>query len=249
MRLKGFFLLIAVIAATAALWPAAGSASNFKGVVVAKQRGALLVASPAGLVQAVTGRASIGSRIVLSGGHATVVGRASKAMIRGIVVRRIGTTLFLSSNRHLLAIHNRVGRRLADTTPAPTTTTPAPGAVVIADVAIANGQLEEDDEDVIGHVNAGTISVQATVKAVAAGSVTLDVQGQTLTVPLPAGLTLPASLVGQTVTISLSLANDDDANDDNDDEDHHGGDHHGGDDHGGDDHGGGHHGGDGGGDD
>ena len=242
MRLKGFFLLIAVIAATAALWPAAGSASNFKGIVVAKQRGALLVASPAGLVRAVSGRASIGSRIVLSGGHATVVGRASKAMIRGIVVRRIGTTLFLSSNTHLLAIHNRVGRRLADTTPAPTTA-PAPGAVVVTDVAIANGQLEEDDEDVIGHVNAGTISVQATVKAVAAGSVVLDVQGQTLTVPLPAGLTLPASLVGQTVTISLSLANDDDANDDDD------GEHHGGDDHGGDDHGGGHHGGDGGGDD
>ena len=243
MGFKGFFLLIAVIAATAALWPAAGSASNFKGIVVAKQRGALLVASPAGLVRAIIGQASIGSRIVSSGGHATVVGRASNAHIRGIVVRRIGTTLFLSSNRHLLAIHNRVVRRLADTTPAPTTTTPAttapaPGAVVVTDVAIANGQLEEEDEDVVGQVDANTISVQATVKAVAAGSVTLDVQGQTLTVPLPAGLALPASLVGQTVTISLSLANDDNANDD-DDGDHHGGD----------DHGGGHHGGDGGGDD
>jgi hypothetical protein len=222
MRLKGVLLLVALTAATAALWPAAGGAGNFKGIVVAKQRGALLVASPSGLVRAMTGGASIGSRVVLSGGHAIVVGRASKAVIRGIVVRRIGTTLFLSSNRHLLAIPNRVGRRLADSRPAPTTAAAAPGAVVTTDVSIANGRLEEDDEDEVGQVDANSISVQATVKAVAAGLVTLDVQGQTLTVPLPAGLTLPASIVGQTVTISLSLARDDDDDDGEHDGDHHG---------------------------
>jgi hypothetical protein len=237
MRFKGFFLLIAVTVATAALWPAAGSAGSFKGIVVAKQHGALLVASPSGLVKALTGHASIGSRVVSSGGHAIVVGHATKAHIRGIVVRRVGTTLFLSSNRNLLAIHNRVARRLADTTPVPTTptaatpTTPAPGAVVTTDVSIANGALEEDDENEVGQVNANSITVTATVKAVAAGLVTLDVQGQTLTVPLPAGLTLPASIVGQTVTVQLSLASDNNNS--------------GGDDHGG----GGHHGGDGGGDD
>jgi len=214
MRLKGFLLLIAVAAATAALWPAAGSAGNFKGIVVANQRGALLVASPAGLVRAVTGRASIGSRVVLSGGHATVVGRASKATIRGIVVRRIGKTLILSSNRHLLAIHNRVARSVAGT--ASTTTAPAPGAVVTAQVTIANGDLEEDDEQEVGQVNAGSIMVSAVVKTVGQGTVTLDVQGQILTVPLPSGLTLPASLVGQTVTLSLSLGNDEDQGDSDD---------------------------------
>ena len=62
--------------------------------------------------------------------------------------------------------------------------------------------------------------MQATIKAVGAGTVTLDVQGQSLTVPLPAGLTLPASLVGQTVTINLSLANDDDQGDDDQGGDH-----------------------------
>jgi hypothetical protein len=217
MTLRRVSILIALTAATAAFSPAAGSAGTFKGIVVAKQHGALLVASPAGLVRAVTGRASIGARVVLIGGRATVVGRASKVQIRGIVVRRIGTTLFLSSNRHLLAIHNRVGRRLAaDTVSA---IAPAPGAIVTTSVSIAKGELEEDDEDEVGQINANSITVQATVKAVAAGSVTLDVQGQTLNVPLPAGLTLPASIVGQTVTISLSLANDDDENDDD-----HGGD-------------------------
>ena len=64
--------------------------------------------------------------------------------------------------------------------------------------------------------------MQATIAAVGVGTVTLNVQGQTLTVNLPAGLTLPASLVGQTVTITLSLKQDDNQGDDN------GGDHDGG---------------------
>jgi hypothetical protein len=222
MKFKGFLLLIAVTAATAALWPAAGSASNFKGVVVAKQRGALLVTSPAGLVRSVTGRASIGSRVVLSGGHATVVGHASKATIRGIVVRRIGTTLILSSNHHLVAIPNRVGRRLADTTPTPTTPITS-GTPVSAQVTFDNGDLEEVDEQELGQASSGSITVSAIVKTISAGTVTLDVQGQTLTVPLPAGLLLPASMVGQTVTLSLSLGNDDEQDGDNVDNSNSGG--------------------------
>jgi len=212
---KGLISILALAAATAAFWPAAGGASTFKGIVVARQHGALLVASPAGALRLVHARAAVGARIALTGHGAVVVGRATHATIRGIVVRRLGTTLILSSNRHLIAIPNRVGRRLADNAPPATTTTaPAPGAVVSTDVSIANGQLEEDDEDEVGQVAAGSISVLATIKAVAAGSVTLDIQGQSLTVPLPGGLTLPASVVGQTVTINLSLADDDQGDDD-----------------------------------
>jgi hypothetical protein len=46
--------------------------------------------------------------------------------------------------------------------------------------------------------------------------VTLSVNGQSLTVNLPAGLTLPASVVGQTVTFTVSLKGrgDDDQGDD-----------------------------------
>jgi hypothetical protein len=224
---KGLISVLALAAATAVFWPAAAGASTFKGIVVAKQHGALLVASPAGALRLVHARATVGARIALTADGAVVVGRATHATIRGIVVRRLGTTLILSSNRHLIAIPNRVGRRLADNAaPAAAATTPAPGAVVSTDVSIQNGQLEEDDEDEVGQVAAGSISVLATVKAVAAGSVTLDIQGQSLTVQLPGGLTLPASVVGQTVTISLSLADDDQGDDD--DGDHHG--HGGGDD-------------------
>ena len=210
--MKWLMSVLALAAATAALWPAAAGASTATGVVVAKQHGMLLVASPSGVLHAVHARASIGSRLALRGTTASVVGHASHAMIRGIVVRQLGTTLILSSNHHLIAIPNRVGRRLAgaSTAPAP----PAPGAVVTTNVSIANGTLEEDDETEVGQAASSSISVQATIKAVAAGSVTLDVQGQSVTVPLPGGLTLPATLVGQTVTINLSLGGTDDQGDD-----------------------------------
>lgn len=228
MKLKGFMLAAAVAAALTAFWPAAGSAATFRGVVVAQQRGSLLVAAPGGLVRAMSGRAAVGSRVVSTTHGLSVVGRATTAVIHGVVVRRIGTTLILSSNRHLLAVHH--ARVLAHVA-----TAPAPGAVISTTVGIANGVLNEQDEDEIGQVNANAIQVQAVVAAVGTGTVTLTVQGQMLVVPLPAGLTFPASIVGQTVTISLPLAaNDDDQGDDN------GGDHHDG---GGDD--GGHGGGDG----
>ena len=223
-KLQGFLLLAAVAAVGAALWPAAGGAATFTGIVVAKQRGTLLVASPTGLVRAVSGKAALGSRVVLGGGHATVVGRASQARVRGIVVRHIGTTLLISSNRHLLALHT--ARVLAGTTPG---TTPAPpGTIVSAQVGIANGQLDEQDETDVGQVSSNSISVQATIAAVAPGLVTLTVQGQTLTVPLPAGLTLPASLVGQTVTIQLSLGGADNQGDDDQGDNNSGGDNGGG---------------------
>jgi hypothetical protein len=220
--------LIVSVAAVIGVWPAASSAATFKGVVVAKQRGALLVASPAGLVRSATGSAAVGSRVVLSGGHATVVGRARTARIRGIVVRRVGTTMFVASNKHLIAI--RSARRLASvsTTPLPpiTTTidTPTIGTPVVSQVTIKdNGELDEDSSETVGQTTGGAIPIQAVVSAVGAGTVTLTVGTQTLTVPLPAGVTLP--VVGQTVSLSLSLSGqngqngDDESDDDNGDDD------------------------------
>jgi len=224
VKLRVVLLLIGVATAALALWPAGAGAANLRGIVVGKQHGMLLVATPSGVVQAIRGQASIGSR--LDAGR--IVGRAAKARIHGIVVKRIGTTMFLSSNRHLLVVHT--GRRIAAVAPTPTT----PGTVVNETVGVKpNGELEQEDEDDVGQVN-GNIAVQATITAVGNGTVTLSVNGQTLTVNLPGGLTLPATVVGQTVTLNVSLANNDD-NDDQGDDDH-GGDHHGG--HGGDDRGG-----------
>jgi len=226
MKLKGFLLGAAVAASLTAFWPAAGGAATFRGVVVAQQHGSLLVAMPGGLVRAVTGHATVGSRIVATTRGVSVVGRATTAVVHGIVVRRIGTTLILSSNRHLLAVHH--ARVLASA--ATTSAAPAPGAVVSTTVGIANGELNEVDEDELGEVNANSIQVQAVVAAVGTGTIALTVQGQLLVVPLPAGLTFPASVVGQTVTISLSLAGNGD--DQRGDDGHQGG-HDGGGDHGG----------------
>ncbi len=228
--MKHLTLIVAVAAALGA-WPAASSAATFHGVVVGTQHGALLVASPSGVIRSVSGSASIGSRVSLSGGHATVTGRARTARIRGIVVRRIGTTLFLSSNRHLVAVHT--GRRLAfasgGTLPPITTTTngttgtttPAPGAIVSSQVTIQNGELDESSSETVGQTNASNLQVQALVSAVGPGTVTLTVGTQTLTVPLPGGLTLPASMIGQTVTLTLSLngQNGDDNEGDSTDDD------------------------------
>lgn len=217
MRRTGFFVLVSAAAAIAAFWPAAGSAGTFRGVVVAKQGGSVLVASPSGAVTTLSGRAAVGARVAFANGRAVVVGHARTAHIRGIVVRRIGTTLILSSNRHLVAIHK--ARVLADTTPT-TPTTPGTGSIVNTTVSLANGELDEESEDQVGQANAGSLQVQAVVAQVGQGTITLNVQGQMLTVPLPAGLTLPASVVGQTVTVSLSLnGNDSQGSDDQGDDD------------------------------
>jgi hypothetical protein len=220
--------LICGVAAVIGVWPAASSAATFNGVVVAKQRGALLVATPAGVIRAVSGSAAIGSRVASSGGRVSVIGRAHTAHIRGIVVRRVGATMFLSSNRHLVAVHT--GTSTPGSTLPPITTTTSgtkttttgaqqPGAIVSSQVSIQNGELDEDSSQVVGQTNASDLPVQALVSAVGAGTVTLTVGTQTLTVPLPAGLTLPASIVGQTVTLSLSLngLNGDNNNNNNDD--------------------------------
>lgn len=202
MKLKSALLLIVLGALASA---ATANASSFRGVVVGKQHGLLLVATPSGAVQAIRGSAAIGSRLQGS----TVVGRATRARIHGIVVKHIGSTMILSSNHHLLAVHT--GRGLASNAPAPTNPNsiagPAPGSVVNTTVGVnGNGELDEENEDTVGQVS-GNIQVQATITAVGNGTVTLTVNGQAVTVNLPGGLTLPASLVGQTVTLNVSLDN------------------------------------------
>lgn len=210
-------LYITAIAVAAGVIPASASAgtATFKGVVVGHLRGAVLVSPSNGLVRAFTGHEAVGSRVEFVGGRLVVVGRSHTAVVRGIVVRRIGSTMFLSSNKHLVAIHT--GRRLAsasDTTPTPTTpsptapspTAPATGDNVSTQVTVGNnGQLDEQNEDDLGPSNDNSVQVQAVVAAVGAGTVTLTVNGQTLVMPLPAGLTLPSSFVGQTVTLNFSL--------------------------------------------
>ena len=196
-------VLLLAFAVVVAAWSSAASASPFRGVVVGKQRGGVLVASPGGAVRALGGHASVGAVVSMSGGRLAIVGRSHTAAVRGIVVRHIGPMMFLSSNRHLVVV--RTARRLASVSATPAT--PQPGDLVAAQVSIeSNGDLVETQQSNLGPTGSNTIQVQATVAAVGTGTVSLTVDGQTLDVPLPSGLTLPASLVGQTVTVTLELA-------------------------------------------
>ena len=197
-------------AVTAAVVPAAAWAGTFQGVVVSHQGTALAVAQPSGLVQTVhsTSRARVGAVVRVSGARVTVVGHARRARVHGVLVRKVGSTAFLA------AVHSG----------------PAPGTVVDATVAIGqSGQLTTQTATTGGQVS--SVQVQAVVSAVGPGTVTLTVNGQPLTLQLPAGLTLPASVIGQTFTLTLNLTgatptatppgqgeSDDDQGDDEDDQ-------------------------------
>ena len=78
--------LLPVIVGLVALAPSGAGAATAHGIVVGKQHGLLLVASPSGVVQTVRANASIGS--ILSGTR--VVGHAKRARLHGIVIKRIG---------------------------------------------------------------------------------------------------------------------------------------------------------------
>jgi hypothetical protein len=233
--MKRVLLVLAVLGVAWAWSASSGAASGFKGIVVAKEHGKLLVASNAGAIRAVSGGAAIGARILVTPAGTKVLGHAKVAKVRGVVIRRIGATTFIANNHHVVAV--RKARMLAAADP---------GDVVTAAVRIHDDDLDEDDMDIVGHAN--SVVIQAQVAAVGTGTVTLLINGTQVPISLPAGLTLPASLVGQMVSLTVKIDNDnvevedenevEHQNNDDDDGDHHGGDHrgHGGGDDGGDDH-------------
>jgi hypothetical protein len=196
MRKLGIGLVGFALVASAAASP---SPASFRGIVVGAQKGTLLVTSSSGAVRAIPGHARIGTRVSISGGKLIVLGRAHRAVIRGVVVRCHGNLTFLSASHHMLVLH-RSARRVSSARDS----RPPPGSVVQATVSIDDqGELDEQDENVVGQEQ--EVEVQAVVTGVAAGSVTLTVNGQPVTIPLPSGLTLPASIVGTQVSLKLKF--------------------------------------------
>jgi len=154
----------------------------------------------------------IGARVRVNGSAVRVLGLAHRARIHAVVVKRAGNATLVAAGRTLLAIRSS-GRRLSSLSGAG----PSTGAVVNATVGIANGQLTQQSMQVVGQT--GSVTVQAQVTAVAPGSITVLVNGQPFSISLPAGIQLPASLVGQFVTLNLRLAQAENAEDeDNDDQ-------------------------------
>ena len=196
MRKLGIALAGLALAASAA---AAPSPASFRGIVVGSQKGTLLVTSSGGAVRAFPGHVRIGARVAVVGGNLTVIGRAHHALVKGVVVRRRGNLTFLSASNHMLILHRGVR-----TVSSARDSAPAPGTVVLANVRIDDhGELDEENENEVGRQQ--EIEVQGVITTVAAGSVTLAVNGQQLTIPLPAGLTLPATLVGTQVSLKVEF--------------------------------------------
>jgi hypothetical protein len=191
-------VFIAAVAA-AAIFPA-GAFAAFNGVVVGKSPGTIAVASKGGLVHTVETRAHVrvGARVRVSGAVVRVLGRAHAVRIHGVVVRRAGASTLLAGGRSLFAVQS--GRGLASVLKKPTT-----GSVVTMTAIVSpSGQLTAGATQVVGHVD--EIEVEALVTGVAPGSITLSAGGHLFTIPLPAGIQLPASLVGQSVKLELNLA-------------------------------------------
>lgn len=217
-------LLLAALSmlVTAGSAAAAPGQASVRGIVVGARQNTLLVAAPSGTVREIPGHARIGMRVSLAGGKLTVGGRSDRALIRGVVVRRRGSLTFLSASNHMLLVRSAV-RSLSSVR----TDLPAPGSVVRAEVGIDDqGELEEQNEHLVGQEQEA--EVQAVVTAVAPGSVTLSVNGQPLVIPLPAGLVLPASIIGTqvalkvqfgegTATVAPGTAGDDDQGEDDHD--------------------------------
>jgi hypothetical protein len=236
-------LVFAAVAAAAIALPSNAFAGTFGGVVVGKSAGHVAVATKSGAVRTFSTRAHVrlGARVRVSGRSLRVVGFARNARIHAIVVKRVGGRTFVAAGRSLLAIRSQ--RAFASVAGSG----PSSGAVINTTVGIANGQLVQQAMQVVGQ--AGQVTVQAQVSAVGAGFITVLVNGVPLQISLPAGIQLPASLVGQFVTLNLRLADnnaiaeqedEDEDEDENEQEDHgddHDGHHDGGDDHGGDGHG------------
>ena len=221
-------LLLAAIGATAAIHPlTATAAASSTGIVVARSGHLIAVASPSGAVQTVRSqsRARVGARVRVTGSSVSVIGRARSAHIRGVVVRRSSGRLVVAAGHSLVTMRIGGSRRfssLADSG----TSTPAVGTTVDTTTSISSGQLELTSVKTGGAV--GSIQIQATVQAVAPGVIVLTVNGQPMAFGLPAGITLPTSLVGQTITLTLKLTgvravatpdDDDEDEDENEQED------------------------------
>jgi hypothetical protein len=201
MRKLTMIAATAVAALTTGSALAANHAASAAGIVVGAQHGVLLVASPAGVVRTFAGHASIGDRITIAGTRIHVTGRVHRAVVRGVVVRHRGNLTFLSAARHVLVVRS-AARSVASALDA----TPAPGTVVQETVGIGStGDLEQENEQQVG--TSSDVAVQAVVTAVGTGTVTITVNGQSLMIPLPAGLTLPSSIIGTQITLNLSFAN------------------------------------------
>ncbi|TMM23278.1 MAG: hypothetical protein E6F94_11845 [Actinobacteria bacterium] len=212
-------VLILVVAAAVA-FPAAAGAASFSGIVVAKQvrRHALVVASPTGAVHVVRTHhlaTRLGARVTVrahrlrdgtfSATKVSVRGRARRARIHGVVVRRLRGRVLIAAGHSVLSIRSHQLFSLQDDNPGA-----QPGDEVDETVTIDNGNLDEDQVEEVGHtqkleLEGAVVSVTSPTNA-ADGEIVLQVGTSTIHVVVPAGTQLPALAAGDNVELKVTLS-------------------------------------------
>src|SRR5579864_4659509 len=214
------FVVLSAVAGALAVAPSAlaAPARSAPDTVIAKTKGGVLVANARGTVSFVHANARVGSRIVSLGPHVWVTGLARTARVRGVVVRSRPNMLVLTAAHRLFTV-GLAGRLPAVVSTSPGSTAVQPGDVVGVVVSIdAQGNITATSTADNGQT--GTTQVQATVTAVGTDTITLDVNGEPVTLQVPAGITVPSIAPGTQITLTLTFsggsttASEDDQGDD-----------------------------------
>ena len=217
--------------------------------MVAKQvrRHALVVASHTGVVRVVHTHhlaTRVGARVTVtarrlgdgtfSATKLSVRGRAHRARIHGVVVRRLRGRVLIAAGHSVLSIRSGRLFSLQDDHPGA-----QPGDEVDETVTIDNGNLDEDQVDEVGHTQKleleGSIVSVTAPTTTADGEIVLQVGTSTIHVVVPAGTQLPSLAPGQNVELKVTLSGttftlakadeeDDNQGDDNQGDDDGGGD-------------------------
>src|SRR3954447_16695894 len=207
MRLR--MLVVPAVLLAVAL-PAQARAGSFSGTVVAKQkqRGTLLVAGAHGIGVTVRGglaRATVGERVRVQGtrlhdgtirlSRLQVLRRVHTARVRGTVLRKLARSTLVASGRSVVMIHQS-GRTLASADDH--------GGLRAGEVVEFRIRFDDDNlvevarPDLVGQ--AGTAQIEGTIVTLSPFIVSLD--GLPLTISVPAGVTLPTTLVpGQRIEL------------------------------------------------
>jgi hypothetical protein len=210
-------LVVATVLLAVAL-PAQARAGKFSGVVVAKQpqRGTLLLAGAHGIGLTVRGKvahAAVGDRVAVRGVRLhdgtvrttglRVLSRVRRATLSGTVIRRLAGGTLLASGRSVVLIHAS-GRRLASASDHGGL---QPGQVARFDVRFDDDDVVEAAPPVeLGQV--GTARIEGTVVSVS--PLVVSVAGLPLTITVPAGTALPATLAAGgriELTVQVGAAN------------------------------------------
>lgn len=237
-------LLVPLLGAIAFVVPTTAGASVFKGVVIARSQShaEIVVAAKSGAVTTLRVTTLVAPGTIVSAsaralGDGTfrvsrlhVLGRSARAAFTGVLLKNVGGSAFFSAGRSIVVVS--AGARTVAS--ARSTSPLQPGTTADVSLTITpQGALTANSITPTGETT-DRLTLQVTVTAItpatatAPGSLTLQVNGQALVIPLPAGTQLPTGIVAN-ATVNLTIdfrqgaaaaddgvANDDDNNEDGD---------------------------------